>query len=169
MRTTEPIGVDQFTYRRAIGHFATGVAVVTVADDGDGPHGMTANAVASVSLSPVLLAVCIGHDLPTCRALRMTRRFNVNLLRADQQHLAHRFAHPSPDKFAGVPLVPGRAVPLLAEALAHFECSLYDEVAAGDHSIFIGQVEACDCHDGPQADPLLYFRSSFCELRTPAA
>jgi flavin reductase (DIM6/NTAB) family NADH-FMN oxidoreductase RutF len=69
MRTTEPTGVDQFTYRRAIGHFATGVAVVTVADDGDGPHGMTANAVASVSLSPVLLAVAHPRS-PASRSCR---------------------------------------------------------------------------------------------------
>jgi flavin reductase (DIM6/NTAB) family NADH-FMN oxidoreductase RutF len=173
MGTSEAVtatGVDPFAYRRAIGHFATGVAVVTAADEaGHGIHGMTANAVTSVSLSPVLLAVCIGHDLPTHGAIRATRRFNVNLLRADQQHLAHQFARPSANKFAGVELLPGRAVPVLADALAHFECSLYEEVTAGDHSIFIGHVEACDSHDGPQVDPLLYFRSSFYGLAVPAA
>lgn len=162
-------GVDPFTYRRAIGHFATGVAVVTTAGpDGDG-HGMTANAVTSVSLEPVLLAVCIAHDLPTHRAVQSTRRFTVNLLRADQQHLAHQFARPALDKFAGVDLLPGRGVPVLADALAHFECRLYDEVAAGDHSIFIGEVEACDSSDGPDVDPLLYFRSGFYGLAVPAA
>jgi flavin reductase (DIM6/NTAB) family NADH-FMN oxidoreductase RutF len=162
------MGVDPFNYRRAIANFATGVAVVTTADDGNGAHGMTANAVTSVSLDPVLLAVCISHDLPTHAAVRETGRFTVNLLRADQQHLAHRFAHPSADKFAGVELLPDCAAPVLADALAHFECSLHAEVAAGDHSIFVGRVEACDSHDGPQADPLLYFRSGFYGLAVPA-
>lgn len=162
-------GVDPFHYRRAIAHFATGVAVITTADDGGGAHGMTANSVASVSLDPVLLAVCIASHLPTHAAVRETGRFTVNLLRADQQHLAHQFARPAADKFAGVELLPDCAAPVLAEALAHFQCSLHAEVAAGDHTIFVGRVEACDSHDGPEADPLLYFRSSFYGLAAPSA
>ncbi len=161
--------VDQLDYRRAISHFATGVAVVTAADDEDRIHGMTASAVTSVSLSPVLLAVCIRSDLPTHRAVRVSGRFNVNLLRADQQSLAHQFARPAADKFAGVALVPGRRVPLLADALAHFECALHQEVAAGDHSVFIGQVESCMTNGEAGADPLLYFRSAFHELAAPAS
>lgn len=162
------VTVDLFDYRRAISHFATGVAVVTAADDEDRVHGMTANAVTSVSLSPVLLAVCIANDLPTHRAVRASGLFNINLLRADQQQLAHQFAHPAANKFAGVALVGGRRVPLLADALAHFECSLYQEVAAGDHSVFIGRVESCRTDGDASANPLLYFRSSFCELAEPA-
>lgn len=161
--------VDQLDYRRAISHFATGVAVVTTADDEDRIHGMTASAVTSVSLSPVLLAVCIANDLPSHGAVRASGRFNVNLLRADQQHLAHQFARPAADKFAGVALVPGRRVPLLADALAHFECALHQEVAAGDHSVFIGQVESCSTNGAAGAHPLLYFRSAFHELAAPAS
>lgn len=153
--------VDPRSYREAISHFATGVAVVTVTG-GDGErHGMTANAVSSVSLSPILLLVCIRHDLPTHTAVREAGAFNVNLLRADQRHLADQFARPAFDKFEGVELAPGTSAPVLADALAHFECCLYDEVAAGDHSIFIGEVQRCASRREEQADPLLYFRSRF--------
>lgn len=153
--------VDPHAYREAIAHFATGVAVVTVAGPDGERHGMTANAVSSVSLSPVLLLVCIRHDLPTHTAIREVGAFNVNLLRADQQHLAHQFAHPAADKFAGVDLQPGTLAPVLPGALAHFECRLYDEVSAGDHSIFIGEVEHCSIRQGERTEPLLYFRSRF--------
>ncbi len=155
---TRPAGVDPRRYREAIGHFATGVAVVTVAGADGERHGMTANAVSSVSLEPVLLLVCIAHDLPTHAAVRAAGRFAVNLLRADQQHVAHQFAHPAADKFHGIELAADRPLPILADALAHFECELYDEVVAGDHSIFIGEVRRCDSRGH---DPLLYFRSGF--------
>lgn len=156
-------GVDPLDYRRAMGHFATGVAVVTACDVRGSRYGMTANSVTSVSLSPVLLLVCIAEHLPTHRAVRETGRFNVNVLSATQGDLARRFAHPDPDKFRGVRLRPDRDVPVLADALANFECAVYDEMAAGDHSIFVGRVEACTNGEAG-ADPLLYFRSDFCRL-----
>jgi 3-hydroxy-9,10-secoandrosta-1,3,5(10)-triene-9,17-dione monooxygenase reductase component len=163
-RIDHPPAVDPVHYREAIAHFATGVAVVTVTGADGEQHGMTANAVSSVSLEPVLLLVCIAHDLPTHTAVREAGGFNVNLLRAEQRDLAHQFARPAADKFAGVELTPGRAMPLLADALARFECRLYEEVAAGDHSIFIGEVERCEVDRGPAHDPLLYFRSDFHRL-----
>lgn len=170
MPTTEQApDLDTARYREAIAHFATGVAVVTVTGADGELHGMTANAVSSVSLSPVLLLVCIAHDLPTHTAVREAGGFNVNLLRADQRHLADQFARPAADKFVGVDLVPGRDMPVLAEALAQFECRLYQEVAAGDHSIFIGEVGRCDTHRGPAPDPLLYFRSGFYGLASAHA
>ena len=164
---TSAAGVDPFEYRQAIARFATGVAVVTAGDHGHGPSGMTANAVSSVSLSPVLLLVCIAEHLPTHRAVQATGRFNINLLGADQRHLAHQFARPAQDKFRGVRLIPGRTVPLLADALAYFECELYDEHPAGDHSIFIGHVLACGTRKQPSPDPLLYFHSAFWGLAPP--
>jgi len=153
--------VDSRSYREAISHFATGVAVVTVTGADGTRHGMTANAVSSVSLSPVLLLVCIGHDLPTHTAVRESGAFNVNVLGADQRNLAEQFARPALDKFERVELAPGTAAPVLADALAHFECRLYDEVVAGDHSIFIGEVERCASRREEQVEPLLYFRSRF--------
>jgi flavin reductase (DIM6/NTAB) family NADH-FMN oxidoreductase RutF len=156
--------VDSATYRQAISHFATGVSVITAVNDRGDQHGMTANAVASVSLSPVLLLVCIAHDLPTHRAVRMTGRFNLSLLRADQVHLARQFACPAPDKFAGVRLLDGKQPPVLADALAHFECELYNEFIAGDHSVFIGRVESCESHADPSVDPLVYYRCGYHSL-----
>jgi len=153
--------VDPSVYRQAIGHFATGVSVITAVNDRGDRHGMTANAVASVSLSPVLLLVCIAHDLPTHRAVRTTRRFNLSLLRAEQLQLARQFACPAPDKFAGVRLLEGKQPPVLADALAHFECELYKEFIAGDHSVFIGRVECCESHGDPTVDPLVYYRGGY--------
>jgi 3-hydroxy-9,10-secoandrosta-1,3,5(10)-triene-9,17-dione monooxygenase reductase component len=162
--TNGTVTVDPAHYRQAMAHFATGVAVVTSRDLEGERHGMTANAVTSVSLSPVLLLVCIANHLPTHRAVRETGRFNINLLRAAQRDLAQQFAHPAADKFDGVRLRPECEVPVLADALAHFECSVHQQVAAGDHSIFIGRVEACGGHEAAATDPLLYFRSDFHEL-----
>lgn len=159
-----PAGVDPARYRQAMAHFPTGVTVITSCDPEGERHGMTANAFTSVSLSPVLLLVCIGKHLPTHRAVRETGRFNVNLLDAAQRDLAQQFAHPAADKFEGVRLRPGTEVPVLADALAHFECSVDQQIDAGDHSIFIGQVEDCDCRDADPAGPLLYFRSDFHQL-----
>src|SRR6201999_2085693 len=97
--TKVAVTVDPAHYREAMAHFATGVAVVTSRDLDGERHGMTANAVTSVSLSPVLLLVCIANHLPTHRAVRETGRFNINLLRAAQRDLAQQFAHPAADKF----------------------------------------------------------------------
>lgn len=155
---------DPDCFRRAMAHFATGVAVVTARDLNGARHGMTANSVTSVSLSPVLLLVCIAEHLPTHRAVRETRRFTVNVLSAGQRDLARQFARPAADKFRGVRLRSDRDVPVLADALAHFECRVYEEMTVGDHSIFIGDVEACDSHAEAQAEPLLFFRSDFCQL-----
>jgi flavin reductase (DIM6/NTAB) family NADH-FMN oxidoreductase RutF len=164
-RSTSP-AVDQLAFREAIAHFATGVTVITTLREGR-PAGMTASAVASLSVDPVLLLVCIDNRLPTHTAIEASRRFVVNVLGEGQEELALRFARPAPDKFAGVPLVPEQDLPVLADAIAHFVCDVHERFPGGDHSIFTGLVRACATTRGKR--PLLYFRSGFGALHDPQA
>lgn len=163
---TTAASVDERAFREAIGHFATGVTVITTRH-GDRPAGMTASAVASLSLDPVLLLVCIANRLPTHGAIDTARRFVVNVLGEGQEELALHFARPSDDKFAGVELLPGHDLPVLADAIAFFVCEVHERFPGGDHSIFTGLVRACGVSPGRR--PLLYFRSSFGSLHDPEA
>ena len=159
-------GVDEVAFREAISHFVTGVTVITTLHDG-APAGMTASAVASVSLDPILLLVCINSELPTHRAIDAAGRFVVNVLGEGQEALAVRFARPAVDKFEGVALRRGHELPVLEEAIAHFTCEVTERLPGGDHSIFIGRVRECGAVPGKR--PLVYFRSTFGALHDPHA
>jgi flavin reductase (DIM6/NTAB) family NADH-FMN oxidoreductase RutF len=155
--------IDSTAFRDAIAHFATGVTVITTLRDDGTPAGMTASAVASLSLDPVLLLVCINNRLPTHSAIEASRRFVVNVLGEGQEELALRFARSSADKFAGVELVAEQELPILADAIAHFTCDVHERFPGGDHSIFIGLVRECVAVPGKR--PLVYFKSGFGALR----
>jgi flavin reductase (DIM6/NTAB) family NADH-FMN oxidoreductase RutF len=152
------VALDQVAYRQAIAHFATGVTVVTTVADGRAA-GMTASAVCSVSLQPVLLLVCVSNRLPTHEALQNSGRFAVNVLAEGHDDLARRFSTPSPHKFDGVELRAEFELPVLSDAMAYFLCDVHERFPGGDHSIFIGEVTDCACVAGRK--PLLYFRSAF--------
>ena len=145
-------------FRDAISHLATGVSVITTSSNGT-RSGMTASAVCSLSLEPLLLLVCIAKRLPTHNAIQQSIRFSVNILPQGAERLALRFANSSAtDKFEGVPLVAGSDPPLLRDALATFTCDLQECLPGGDHSIFIGKVATYARRSG---SPLLYFRRKF--------
>jgi 3-hydroxy-9,10-secoandrosta-1,3,5(10)-triene-9,17-dione monooxygenase reductase component len=158
--------VDGLAFREAIAHFATGVTVVSTTYHGR-PAGMTASAVCSLSLDPVLLLVCVDNRLATHKAIEASRRFAVNVLGEGDEPLARHFARSADDKFDGVPLVEGSDPPILAQAIASFVCDVQERVPGGDHSIFVGRVLSCAATPGRR--PLLYFRSSFGALRDPHA
>jgi flavin reductase (DIM6/NTAB) family NADH-FMN oxidoreductase RutF len=158
--------VDEVAFREAIAHFATGVTIVTTTVDGR-PAGMTASAVCSLSLDPILLLVCIDNRLPTHQAIESSRSFAVNVLGEGDEALAQRFARPAEDKFAGVALVEASDPPVLARAIASFVCEVQERVPGGDHSIFVGRVLRCAATPG--CKPLLYYRSAFGALRDPQA
>jgi flavin reductase (DIM6/NTAB) family NADH-FMN oxidoreductase RutF len=160
--TVETRAVNEAVFREAISNFASGVTVITTLSEGR-PVGMTASAVASLSLDPVLLLVCISNTLPTHTAIEASRRFVVNVLGEGQEELARHFARPSPDKFASIAIKPGHELPVLDEAIAHFVCDVHERFPGGDHSIFIGEVKECGTIPGRR--PLLYFRSRFGSLR----
>ena len=151
--------VDASHFRAVMGHFATGVTVVT-ATSPQGPVGMTANAVASLSLDPLLLLVCFDNDARTLPVVRETERFGVNVLAAGQEELARRFAGklPEAEKFAGVAHSTYEGIPVLEGALAWVGCALERLVEAGDHTIGIGAVEGAEVGRG---EPLVWFRGRY--------
>ncbi len=152
-------GADVF--RDVIGHFATGVTIVT-ARDGDTDFGVTASAVTSLSLDPPMLLVCLNKQSRTRGAVSRSGSFAVNILDERQGPLALRFATDRDDKFDGVSLRRGDlAHPLLEDALAHLECRVVEEVTGGTHSVFLAVVQRAERFDGA---PLAYFRGKFGRL-----
>ena len=143
-------------YRDTIGHFATGVTVVTAIGPG-GPGGMTTNAVTSLSLDPRLLLVCFAAQSRTLEVVRESRRFAVNILRAGDEDLAAVFASKviGPQKFADVTHTEEHGVPVLDRALAWIACDLLELRPGGDHEIGIGRVLATGY--GEPGDPLVFF------------
>jgi flavin reductase (DIM6/NTAB) family NADH-FMN oxidoreductase RutF len=151
------VGPDHF--RSVMGHFATGVTVVTVATP-DGPVGLTANAVCSLSLEPLLLLVCFDNEARTLPAVRELGRFGVNVLSAGQEDLARLFASklPEREKFAGVPHTVHDGIPVIEGVLAWVGCRLERLIPGGDHTIGIGAVESAEAGEG---EPLLWFRGGY--------
>jgi flavin reductase (DIM6/NTAB) family NADH-FMN oxidoreductase RutF len=153
-------------FRRVAGTFATGVTVVTVEREPGQVHGMTANSFTSVSLDPLLVSVCVDHDARLLSFLKAQRRFGVSILGVGQQELSQHFAKgeqtPEAQHRLGIRFVwTPDGVPLLEEALAHLACNVVAEYPAGDHTIFIGEVESMDCREG---EPLLFHRGQYRRL-----
>jgi flavin reductase (DIM6/NTAB) family NADH-FMN oxidoreductase RutF len=151
------VGPDRF--RDVMGRFVTGVTVVT-ASSSEGPVGMTANAVCSLSLDPLLLLVCFDNQARTLPVVRDVGRFGVNVLRAGQDDLARLFASklPESEKFAGVPHTVHDGIPVIEGALAWVGCRLERVIPGGDHTIGIGAIEAAEAGHG---EPLIWFRGSY--------
>ncbi len=154
---------DPERYREVVGHFATGVAVVTCAGPA-GPAGLTTNAVASVSLEPLLLLVCFDNASRTLPAVEATGRFAVNVLREGQEDLARVFASKKvgDQKFAAVTHTVAHGVPVLDDALAWLACDLRELLPGGDHTIGIGEVTHLDAD--PAGRPLLFYQGAFAGL-----
>jgi flavin reductase (DIM6/NTAB) family NADH-FMN oxidoreductase RutF len=146
-------------FRAVMGHFATGVTVVTARGD-DGPVGMTANAVCSLSLDPLLLLVCFDKDARTLPIVAEGERFGVNVLAKGQEHLARLFASKTPEheKFAEVPHSVHDGIPVIEGVLAWVGCRLQQLIPGGDHTIGIGSVTAAERGDG---EPLIWYRGGY--------
>jgi flavin reductase (DIM6/NTAB) family NADH-FMN oxidoreductase RutF/DNA-binding GntR family transcriptional regulator len=156
-----PAAVSAETFREVIGHFATGVTVVTAAD-GERWFGTTASAVSSLSLEPPMLLTCMNRESTTGGAVDRVGVFAINILAEDQDDLARRFARKGEGKFAGVPSTLGtHGEPLLDGALAHLECRVTERVAGGTHVVFLAEVERALAGTGT---PLAYFRGKFGRL-----
>lgn len=154
------IGPDEF--RRVLGHFATGVTIVTTCDADARPSGLTVSAFSSLSLDPPLILVCIDHKSQTYPALRESGRFAINVLAHGQEALSRRFASTQAGKFDGLTYhISDLKLPLLGAALAHIECVTVSTYIEGDHTIFVGRVERTSINDG---EPLLYFRGRYNRL-----
>ena len=146
-------------FREVFGHFATGVAVITSARPG-GAGGMTANALCSLSLDPLLVLVCFQPDARTLPIVRESGRFGVNVLGADQEHVAGVFASkvPEGEKLGSVEHTFTSGVPIISGALAWAACDVRDLIAGGDHTIAIGEVIAMGQGAG---DPLIWYRGGY--------
>jgi flavin reductase (DIM6/NTAB) family NADH-FMN oxidoreductase RutF len=159
------MAIDPKELRRVLGHFATGVTIITT-HDGEGRHyGLTANAVCSVSLNPPRLLICVDKKADSHPAFPRGGCFVVNVLAHDQEELSRRFAVSGGDKFTGVnhkPAAVGAAV--LDGCLAHIECRLVETLEGGDHTIFIGEIENAQAGAGR---PLLFFQGRYHRLPEP--
>jgi 3-hydroxy-9,10-secoandrosta-1,3,5(10)-triene-9,17-dione monooxygenase reductase component len=154
-------------FRKVMGHFVTGVTVVT-ALDGETPQGITVNALSSVSLQPPLVMVALDRRRFITPTVRRAGRYAVNILAETQQALS--------DCFAGAPVSPGReafcgaawhagatGLPLIDGAIASLECTVVQTFSAGDHDLFIGRVDAL-ANEEHHPQPLLYYRRRYLRI-----
>jgi len=165
-RGTSPGAIDALEFRRALGHFATGVTVVTYAPEGiDEFRGTTVNSFTSVSLDPPLVLVSLGRQTRSAAALRPGSAYAINVLHYGQRDLAMHFAdRPQPGTRVDWEVRGG--VPQLADCGACFRCVARDVHEAGDHLLVVGLVEEFQAHGHP---PLLFYRGAFEQLPSPAA
>ena len=162
-RMTTESALDPRGYRDAIGRFATGVTVITW-DDGEVTRGMTANAIASISLDPMLLMICIDKKVSAHPQLMGARAFAVNILAHDQFELSKTFASHGVEGMAGVPYERGQTgSPLIEGALAWIDCEIAERLEGGDHTIFLGKVIAVSI-ERPEATPLLFWAGRYRSL-----
>jgi len=156
--TATQAGLDGRQLRELMGHFPTGVAIVTVAHDGSW-YGMTVNSLTSVSLEPPLILVCLLRGTRTACAVRARGAFAVNILASSQDALARRFARPgSEDRYAGLQTRVGPGGLPLLPALAHLCCEVREVRDGGDHEIFIAEVHS---GDACERSPLVFHRGCF--------
>jgi flavin reductase (DIM6/NTAB) family NADH-FMN oxidoreductase RutF len=136
-------------FRDALAQFATGVTVICAQAEADRFVGFTANSFNSVSLDPPLIVWSLADTGSNLAAFRSAQRYTVNVLAHDQVELARRFSRPHADRFAGVPYRIGAAgAPLIEGCIAWFECRHHAVHRAGDHVLFIGEVDTCERHNG---------------------
>jgi flavin reductase (DIM6/NTAB) family NADH-FMN oxidoreductase RutF len=150
-------------FRRVMGSFPTGIAVLTAEREDHQVHGMTANSLTSVSLDPLLILVCVDQDARLLTYLKMQRRFGVNILKDTQQQISELFAKPEqePEEEARLGVRfrwTESRIPLLEDALAHMGCNVVAQYMSGDHTIFVGEVESLELKEG---EPLLHYRGKY--------
>lgn len=151
--------IDQAALRAVMGHFATGVTVITAMHDGT-PLGIAANSFTSVSLDPPLVLFCAGKSSSTWPGIKASGAFAVNILAEEQEPVSRLFSSKDADRFAGVGhRVAATGSPILDGALAFLDCRIESEHDAGDHVIVVGRVvELSVQRDGP---PLVFFRGGY--------
>lgn len=158
---SDVVPCDKELFRDVIGHFASGVTIITTRAAGK-DYGVTANAVSSLSLEPPMMLVCLNRASRTQGALASSKSFAVNILSEDQGDLAVRFASGDSDKFSGIAVRYGElGNPLLDGSLAQLECGVTDELAGGTHAVYLAVVRFAERFAG---SPLAYFRGSFGRL-----
>ncbi|WP_433622121.1 flavin reductase family protein [Nocardia sp. CA-120079] len=148
---------DRWTFRDVVGRFTSGVTVITTVHEGI-RRGITVSAFTSLSDDPPSVVVCLNRKSATGRAVRVTRRFAVNILTEQQLAHAGSFARRGDDKFAGIPIVDEAGVPLLDGALAHLICEVDQDIESGTHVVLLARVTAVWARESM---PLAYYRGAF--------
>ena len=156
--------IDGHEFRRVLGHYPTGVTVVTAACPG-GPDGMTIGSFTSVSLDPPLVSFCPGHDSDSWARMRDVGSFCVNVLSAEQAGVSTTFASKGEDKFRDVlTRVEATGAPVIEGCLAWIDCRVEAIHTAGDHDIVVGRVVALGVADGGSespSGPLVFFKGAY--------
>jgi flavin reductase (DIM6/NTAB) family NADH-FMN oxidoreductase RutF len=157
LQTDESIGE---MYRDAWSRFATGVTVITTVESDGSVHGMTASSVTSVSLDPPLVLVVIGESRQTHGLIELTGQFGMSILHAGQTEIAKYFATPpeSRGEIDSSNVTRLSRTPVIANAIAAMNCKVSAAYKAGDHTVFIGEVEEIEVGEG---DPLVWFQRQF--------
>ncbi len=154
------MNLDTLSYRKTIGLFATGVTVVAAESEG-AVHGMTANAVASLSLDPILLLVCVAKKARMARTLEGSARFTINILAENQETASRHYAgQPTQDPELVPRFVDWEGAPRLEGSLASLCCEKHDWIDGGDHWIVVGRVVAVHREESND-EPLLYFQGGY--------
>jgi flavin reductase (DIM6/NTAB) family NADH-FMN oxidoreductase RutF len=154
--------IDPFQFRQLLGHFATGVTVLTLATPKERPLGMTANSLSAVSLDPPLISVCVDRTAELHDVIVRAPEFVVNVLASPQEALARRFSDKHEDRFDGVGYHRSpEGLILLDGVLAHVICERFAEYFGGDHTIILGRVVGGATTEGR---PLLYYRGGYAAL-----
>ncbi len=150
---------DALTMRAVLGHFCTGVAVIT-GHDGVRPYGFACQSVTSVSLDPPYVSFCPAHTSSSWPSIRTVGRVCINVLAVGQRSVCATFATSGVDKFAAVAWEPGdNGAPALDGALASIEADVEFEHDAGDHTIVVARVTGLHAHEGRR--PLLFYRGGY--------
>lgn len=151
--------MDDRQFRNAMGKFATGVTVIATEVEGEGVHGMTANAFMSVSLDPKLVVISIGEKAKILNKIKESKQFSVNILAADQQELSMIFAGQIKDKEVVFDRLDGK--PVLPGSVVQIACEVSAEHVEGDHTLFIGKVTDIKIED---VEPLVFYRGRYRSL-----
>ena len=150
--------IDKIEFRNAMGHFATGVTVVTVLDGQGGIGGLTANAFSSLSLDPPLVLICVDTFSQARIFIESEKAFTIHFLADDQEKTAASFAQHGPNKADGVIWeLSQQGIPRLTEYMVALECQLENEFEGGDHTIIVGKVLDISIHESNRP-PLTYYK-----------
>ncbi len=151
--------VDAKYFRDTLGCFATGVTIITTVDSEGGPVGLTANSFSSLSLDPPLVLFCLDRNVVSFSAFHSNRHFAVNILGADQEDMARRFAQSGSEKWNGVGFETwDTGCPILGGCIANLECNTDSIYEGGDHVIIVGEVVRVANGGGT---PLAFFRGQY--------
>jgi 3-hydroxy-9,10-secoandrosta-1,3,5(10)-triene-9,17-dione monooxygenase reductase component len=150
---------DEASYRTVLGHFATGVTIITALSDGQ-PIGVSANSFTSVSLTPPLVLFCASKDSTTWPKIEAAGTFTVNILNEHQEDVCRVFATRGADRFSRIGWRPSaNGSPILHDALAYLDCTIQDQYEGGDHLIVVGLVHELGVLN--DEGPLIFYRGGY--------